>query len=304
MSGYLLAFSVGNTKRARPVSRLSIAQIKALSSVHELTILAFSVIMVLGDKMTWPIVTITIITFSRTREIRLVIDALRKHIKYPPERLRWHVADDGSPHSYLASIEKEFPFIDSVSITNRRGWGANVNAALRSIRTEYVYSTEDDYTLQRDLDLSPYVALMEAEKQIGLMRFGIVGHGFACQMHETDIRAQIPDYQENDSNRGYTGAGKLNWWEIVHEQPRGPFTFYRYSNRPHLKHRRFHDFYGMYPEGLSLGATENAMNHQIKDCVRKHGGGPLIACPANFTLWHYDHIGESRQGTGEDVHER
>jgi len=252
--------------------------------------------------MDLPVVSIIIVTYFRKREIRLTIDALRKHIKYSPERLRWHICDDGSPSGYIPNLLRDFPELNfTYTVTNRKGWGANVNAALRQIKTSYVYLTEDDYILQRDLDLSANVALMEAEKQIGLVRFGIVGHGFACRMHETDIRARIPDYQENDSNRGYTGAGKLNWWEIVHEQPPGPFTFYRYSNRPHLKHRRFHDFYGLYPEGLSLGATEDAMNHQIKDCVRKRDGGPLIACPANFTLWHYDHIGESRQGTELDA---
>ena len=253
--------------------------------------------------MELPDITILIVTFSRPTEIRRTITALQEHLSYRG-RLLFHIADDGSPPPYLADLRRDFAHLrPTISRTERQGWGANVNKAQLHVKTPYIFLIEDDYVLKRDLDLTACVALMEIEQQIGMLRFGIVGHGFSCQCHETDISALVDGYQENDANCGYTGAGKVNWWEILPEQPRGPFTFYRYSNRPHLKHRRFHEFYGPYPEGFSLGGTEHAMNHRIIERARMAPDkAPLIACPANFTLWHFDHIGKSRQGTREDVH--
>lgn len=252
--------------------------------------------------MEFPPVTIVLVTYDRPAEIRTTILALQEHLCYTG-RLSWHIADDGSSSPYLADLRRDFAHLrPTFSRTERQGWGANVNKAQLHVKTPYTFLIEDDYVLLRDLDLTACVSLMEMEQRIGMLRFGIVGHGFLCQCHETDVSGLIPDYRENDANRGYTGAGKVNWWEILFEQPRGPFTFYRYSNRPHLKHRRFHEFYGPYPEGFSLGQTEHAVNHRIAERARMSPDkAPLIACPANFTMWHFDHIGQSRQGTEEDV---
>jgi len=261
-------------------------------------------IVVKGEKML-PDVTVLVVTYDRPAEIRTTILALEERLHYTG-RLLFNIADDGTSLPYLADLRRDLSYLcPTFSRTNRQGWGANVNEAQLHVKTPYTFLIEDDYVLLRDLNLTACVALMEMEQRIGMLRFGIVGHGFACRCRETDISGLVPDYQENDTNRGYTGAGKINWWEVVLEQPRGPFTMYRYSNRPHLKRCSFHEFYGRYPEGFSLGETEHAMNHRILERARRSpDAAPLIGCPADFTLWHFDHIGKSRQGTGEDVHAR
>lgn len=182
------------------------------------------------------------------------------------------------------------------SVTERKGWGANVNAALRAVKTDYVYFTEDDYVLKRPLDLRACVALMDVAPTIGMVRFGLAGHdGLGCYLREADVSGWLPDFRENSSN---ASMGKLNYWEIERGVTAGVFAFYKYSNRPHLKHRRFHQAYGYYPEGRPLALTEEGMNHQIE----KVAVGPAIVCPADWVLWHFDHIGVSRQGTEADLH--
>jgi len=254
----------------------------------------------------WPDVTVVICTYNRPVEIRKTIDSMLKNLRYPPEHLLWLIADDGTvgdyPNDVCEYILARLPDADvSYTITERRGWGANVNKALKEAfgYADYVYFTEDDYLLLKPLDLRPYIAAMEVDQRIGLVRFGIAGHSLTCGLHELDISDWIPDYQENDSNNGYSGVGKINMWYVDRISSRGPFSNYQYSNRPHLKHRRFHETYRLYPEGLTLGETEEAMNRQM---MAEMNLQPYITCPANWTLWHYDHCGQSRQGTREDVH--
>ena len=227
--------------------------------------------------MEWPSISVVVVTFDRAAEIRRTLVALRAHLHYEG-KLLWHLADDGSVHGYLTSIEKEFPFIDSVSITNRRGWGANVNAALRQIRTDFIYVNEDDYVLQRDLNLTQGVRLMQLRPQVGLVRYdGICGHvGQSLRLCEA-----LPH-------------GQLDYLVIEPELTHGHFT---YSHRPHLKHRRFHQYYGLYAEGLPLADTEVEFGKRVKHMLE----GPQIAILSDGIPRAFEHIGESRQGTELDI---
>lgn len=255
----------------------------------------------------WPDVTVVICTYDRPVEIRKTIDSMMKYLVYPLDKLSWLIADDGTPGEYSNDVCDYIQILRpdsyiSRTTTHRQGWGANVNRALIEAfkYADYVYFTEDDYVLLRPLNLLPYVAAMEVDKTIGLMRFGIAGHSFKCDLKELDISGWVPGYQENDSNTGYSGEGKINMWYIDRIGSRGPFSNYQYSNRPHLVHKRFHETYRLYPEGLTLGQTEEGMNRQMMEDFRLQ---PYITCPANWTLWHFDHIGQSRQGTKEDIHD-
>ncbi len=252
----------------------------------------------------WPEITIMICTYDRPLEARRTIKSLCLMLQYPPEKLKWHIADDGTADpNYVKDLahfikrETSARYEATWTITDRQGWGKNVNKGLGAIDTDYVYFTEDDYVLKRTLHLQPHVAVMEMAPAIGLTRFGIAGHGVTGHLNEVDIRTWLPDYNENGSNSGYNGQGRVNTW-VLDRQSVGPYSFYLYSNRPHLKHRRFHQAYGLYVEGQTLANTEHAMNHQF----RQGPEIPYIVCPANWTLWHFDHIGVSRQGTAEDIH--
>jgi len=226
----------------------------------------------------WPVVAVCIVTYDREREIKAVIRALREHFHYTGS-IKWHIADDSSPQGYLGRITNEFPEIKFThTITKRAGWGANVNKALGYLSNyPYTFLIEDDYVAKRDLDITTGVALMEAKADIAMVRYdGIAGHDtLILRLEEADSR-----------------VGKFSYMRIDKDSPH----LNVYSNRPSLRHTRFHECYGWYPEGVSLGDTETQFAHRVRD--KKHCGDVAI-------LWDgipraFDHIGKSRQGSEAD----
>lgn len=225
----------------------------------------------------WPTVAICIVTYDRIKEIKATIRALQTHFHYIGPTT-WHIADDSSPQGYLGQVCNEFPEIKfSHTITKRQGWGANVNKALGLLSNHpYHFLIEDDYVALRDLDITQGVALMEANKKISMVRYdGIAAHNLTLHLEETDSR-----------------IGKFSYMRIDKESPH----LNVYSNRPSLCHTRFHECYGWYPEGVSLGDTETQFAHRVRD--KKH-------CADVAVLWDgipmtFDHIGKSRQGSDAD----
>lgn len=227
----------------------------------------------------FPPLTVLIVTYDRPREIRQTIDALLHRVDYRGS-IRWHVADDASPGNYIAELLDDFRYLDMHhTITNRKGWGANVNKALTSITTDYIYLNEDDYVAQCDLDLNRGVALLEANDDLGIVRYdGITGHTLDLELREQDTR-----------------LGRLNYCRISKRSPH----LNVYSHRPHLKHRRLHDMVGLYKEGLSLGETEEEFAHRIKD--KFSDDPPHIAILPEGIPRAFSHIGHSRQGSEHDL---
>ena len=226
----------------------------------------------------WPKVTVLIVTFDRPREIRLTIKSLVEKIRYPGP-LTWHIADDGSPDDYIPNLRHDFLDLDmQASVTVRLGWGANVNKALNCIKTDYIYLNEDDYVALREVDLRRGVAMLEAMETVGLVRYdGLSGHALNMNLREAATER----------------AGKFDFLLIGRNSPHLNI----YSNRPHLRHRRFTNFYGLYDEGRTLGLTETAYAHTY----RNKRGGPAIVALGNGIERAYDHIGRSRQLSEYDV---
>jgi len=226
--------------------------------------------------MNWPPVSILIVTYDRPREIRMVIDALKKNIDYPGKVL-WHLADDNSPGTYVFDIQhkdyKDLHF--TATVTERKGWGANVNKAMLDCwqRSNYVFLCEDDYVSQKVVNLRAGVAIMQTLFTVGLIRYdGVQAHALDFQMREIE-----------------TEAGRFDCLTIAETSPHLNI----YSNRPHLKHRRFHDHYGIYPAGIKLGMTETKFAHNVRN---KYQHGPKVAVLGNGIERAFDHIGRSRQG--------
>ncbi|MBD3251135.1 hypothetical protein GF380_01535 [Candidatus Uhrbacteria bacterium] len=163
--------------------------------------------------------------------------------------------------------------------TQRQGWGANVNKALTHIRSDYVFLIEDDYVAQKSVNLTSGVAVLEHDESLGIVRYdGLAGHvGLALNIKEAPGSPAVC-YLQIDKGR----SSHLNV----------------YSNRPHLRHRRVYDKLGPYPESQSLGATETAYAHRVKDNIGQVG----VAILADGIERAFDHIGKSRQGTEHDVH--
>lgn len=234
--------------------------------------------------MALPLLGVMLITYDRPKEIRKVIDALRTHIQYPPEQLRWHIADDESPDNYIPFLQRDY--LDlwfTATVTQRKGWGANVNKALHYVKNilkcDYVFSCEDDYVAIRDLNLRDGVLIMEEVKTVGLVRFdGVSAHTLNLYLREAKLSSgRAMDYLIIDRNSPHLNV---------------------YSHRPHLKHRRFHDKYGFYKEGKSLGYTEVDFAHHVKNV--EGDDIPLIVVLPDGIPRAFDHIGHTRQGTDLD----
>ncbi len=226
----------------------------------------------------WPTVAICIVTYDRIREIKLTIRALQSHFHYTG-LIKWHIADDGSPHGYMGQIYNEFPDIHFThTITQRKGWGANVNTALHFLKdVPYVFLCEDDYVARRDLDITAGVALMETESDIALVRYdGVAAHALTLHLKEVETR-----------------IGRFSYCIVDRDSPH----LNVYSNRPHLKSKQFHSCYGWYPENKPLGITETEFAHRIKD----KKDCPNVAILGNGIETAFDHIGASRQGTQADL---
>jgi glycosyltransferase involved in cell wall biosynthesis len=149
-----------------------------------------------------------------------------------------------------------------------RGLGANLNRLIASTPDDYLFQLDDDHLLLGRLELNRHVIKLRDDQTAGWIRLmGIGYHDYIARLEE-------------------------NYWRIYWQSPEK----YIPSNRPHLKHRRFHDHFGLYPEDVSLAETEDGFCDQCK--ARK--GGPAVLVPLDvLTESGWDHVGESWQLKGE-----
>ncbi len=244
-----------------------------------------------------PYLAVVIVTYNRIREFELTLESLDKHIVYPKDKLLYFIADDCSrtevQAAHRAVCNARGIRYMYVSGAENVGWGANVNRVLKMIfpmTCNYVYFTEDDYVVRKPLDLELGVALLEAAPHVGMLRYrGTAGSKIKFIQREA-ILTQLPDYVEACGI-----PGRATYLEIHPDSE----DLYLYSHGPHLKRYDFHSYYGMYPEGLKLGHTEESYAHMVKNKYG-HLGAPAIAIlPDWVPLW-FDHIGTSFQHTELD----
>jgi glycosyltransferase involved in cell wall biosynthesis len=184
----------------------------------------------------WPSLAILVITYNRVEILRETLLRLERHLDYAGQR-RVFVADDGSDDGTQAMVLEEFP--DAVLVSSdRRGLGSNANAGLRHAWSfsDYVYQSQDDLHLLHHFDLHPHIEQLRDDPTCGFVRlWGVGGHR-------------------------YKGNLEGNHWRIHWDSD----ELYIPSDRPHVKHRRFHEHFGLYPEGLKTAHTEEAFCHQCK----------------------------------------
>ena len=245
--------------------------------------------------MNWPEVTIGIITYNRPSEIRKVVSALQDMMYYPDSKLRWVISDDCTPGQYLEDLENDNVLPDGgkyLSTPRNIGWGGNANFLRSNIRTPYMFLIEDDYVLDRTMDLTLAVAVMECRTDLGMIRYrGTGGTHVVFHQFEADISEYLPHFQQ-----GYGIPGKISYLQLDSGSP----SLYLYSNGPHLVHMgRFVPFYGPYLEGAKLGSTEEAYAHVVKDKMRLPNA-PGIAILPEWIQMNFDHIGKSYQNTEFD----
>jgi glycosyltransferase involved in cell wall biosynthesis len=219
----------------------------------------------------WPVVSIVVVTYQRAEVLRGTLDRLRQHLAYSGA-LRYVVADDGSTDSTHQMLEAMD--IEPV-VTNRGGLGANTNAGLRRAfeQTEYVFQLQDDMHLLTTLDLDRHVQQLQQDRMAGFIRlWGVAGHRYTARL----------DGQ---------------YWRISWESP----ELYIPSDRPHLKHKQFHDTYGFYPEGRATGDTEEAFCHQCRTLWMQHGGPDVLIPHAEDVERNFQHMCEGSRWRDQNL---
>lgn len=255
----------------------------------------------------WPEVTVLICTYDRFDLLLSNMQALADNIRYPADKLKWVICDDSSPGGYAGKLKKN-KLVKSlkaevISTEINSGWAANVNNGLVHVDTPYLFFIEDDYLTGAELPIDTGVALMEVKPGVGMVRYrGSAGTHVVLHQFEADISEWLPEHRD-----GYGLPGKLTYLQFDQGSP----TPYVYSHGAHLKHRRFHEYYGLYPtvkmedgieRGLKLGETEETYAHSVKDGMKANPiDAPAIVIFPDFIPMWFDHVGESYQLTDKDT---
>jgi GT2 family glycosyltransferase len=212
----------------------------------------------------WPDVTIMVITYNRRDVLHGTLTRLYEHLAYSG-KLHYIVADDGSNDGTQQMLASDHPDVHLVQ-SLRLGLGGNTNAGLRAAfeLSDLVGSLQDDMHLLCTLDLDKHVQKLQEDPSAGFIRlWGVAGHQYIARL----------DQQH---------------WRIAWDSP----ELYIPSDRPHLKHRRFHLAYGFYPEGRSTGDTEEAWSHQCRAIALSQGGPDVLVPHALDIESNFFHAGE------------
>lgn len=204
-------------------------------------------------------------TFERTAYALATVKAIQDKLKYPGE-IKWYVADDGSPREHVealrAAIGSDLACIES----NHWSYGGSANRAIRFAHdfTDLTLWLEDDWELRRELAILPYAELLWKVTDVGMIRLGRLPKDLDCKSEQ------------------YDGSIYLS---IQRTMP------YMFSGNPSLRHKRFHDAYGGYAEGLYPGDTELALDRHIREAQ----SGPKILWDVDLGAYGaFGHIGKAR----------
>jgi hypothetical protein len=215
-------------------------------------------------------ITVILLTYQRTEYALRTIRAARQYLRYPD--LRWYIADDGSRPEHLDAVRELLP--DAAYHSTRLGYGGNANVAWRSANVVSALSfwLEDDWELTQPLDLWPYAALLMERDEVAMVRLGMLN---------LDIRG-----------RTWGHNGQVYWKLDREPHHEGTPVF---TGHPSLRHRRYRDAYGLYPEGLTPGDTELAYAWQFR---QGSPDAPGIVWPADYpSQGLFAHIGTVKTET-------
>lgn len=213
--------------------------------------------------MDWPHLSILVVTYNRVGTLNETLHRLKQHTYYIGPR-SYIVADDGSDDGTQDMLATNHPEVTLVQ-SDRKGLGANANAGLREAmyRGPVILQLQDDLHLLSHLDLHPHVERLMNDETSGYIRlWGVGGHRYTANLEGNYWRV---------------------WWNSD--------DLYIPSDRPHIKHRRFHEFFGLYPEGHKAAETEDAWCHQCKDRAGSGGRQLDVLVPQNqLTEITWEHV--------------
>jgi GT2 family glycosyltransferase len=132
------------------------------------------------------------------------------------------VADNGSTDDSCALIEREFPTIKLIRLTENYGFAAGYNFALQDNNADYILLLNSDVEVTKNW-LNPLVALMDQDPQIGACQPKILSlqspnhfeyagasGGFIDRLGYPFCRGRIINHQEEDLGQ-YNDSTEIFW---------------------------------------------------------------------------------------------
>lgn len=205
-----------------------------------------------------PVVTVAIVTYKREKLLAQTLESLFTYLQYEGE-LRYLVSHDGNAYETRDFLHGYWgwDFVQIAGSGERRGLGANNNQAIAAAfrQSDIILHTQDDYQLIRPLDITPHVLKLRDDERAGWVRLRLAsGQNFVAENRDA------------------------YWWIDWQASP----GLYIASDQPHLKHFRFHEKYGTYPEHLPVADTENSWCGQTKQTGREHPDYPKVLIPVSY----------------------
>lgn len=184
-----------------------------------------------------------------------------------------HIADDGSPFGYvdeLLALARGYRLAGvSTSNSQRKGYGANYNAAYRNITqlvdVSHVLILEDDWRLERALDMDRFCRAF-GDPRIDVIRLGYIG---------------------------YTDRLTCDWVWIEPDHyllfdPNCPEP-HVFAGHPRIERFEHYSRVGEWPEGVEAGMTEFSVAHYPP--AREGIAWPVSLVHPDGNM--YVHIGEA-----------
>lgn len=194
------------------------------------------------------------------------IESVKRNLVYPD--LAWYVADGGSLewhlNAVLHALESENVLgYHSGDVINGASYGGDANIAYAKAkeRGNLTLWLEDDWTLTERFDLWSYAALLMEEPTIGMVRMGYLN---------LNMRGSV------------FGHGGQLYWRLDRTA-----DSYVFTGHPSLRHSRFMDACGPYPERLKPGETELAFALQYRSRDTADIAWPVRGAEYGF----FGHIG-------------
>jgi len=208
-------------------------------------------------------------TPERTDYALRTVRAFLANARYPD--LAWYIADGGSPEPHRAALREALAGQVVIGEHHDLGnYGADANKAwhIAHEHADLTFFLEDDWELSQELQLAPYAELLDQLPNYGMVRLGYL----------------------NLNMRGHVfGHGGHLYWDLERDA-----DSYVFTGHPSLRHRRFREFYGAYPEGLDPGKSELGYAEKY----RYAAGGPGVVWPvANSEYGPFGHIGAVKSYT-------
>lgn len=186
--------------------------------------------------------TVCLLTYNRLEYAKATIDGLFKHLVVPDDwHINFHIADDGSPEGYVTELQEHLlaqyrrstvinheGIIVDTSNSERGGYGKNFNLAMQAFHesSDYVMPVEDDWVLQRDLNIAQLAQVFDDIPDVGCIRLGYLSYtqplrGLVVASNNTKYLVLDPDSDEPHLFAGHPRIETVAWERLVGPWPEG-----------------------------------------------------------------------------------